>query len=259
MNKKYAVVLALVLFLLSVAQSQDITELDTYQATKVVIVSATQAWTSTAIDLQANDRVEIKVSGIASTWGTNVQKTYWYGPDGNGWAGSAHPFPSAGGFAVIGKLGTSGTPFLVGSIRSFISKVAGSLYLGYNDNQLSDNYGYFVAFITVIRNGAVITNIANPGENRIESFLLEQNYPNPFNPSTTIQYALPKTENVDVRIYNAAGQLVKTIATGEREAGQHSAVWDGRDDTGNSVSSGAYFYQVKAGDFLQAKKMLLIK
>jgi hypothetical protein len=252
--------LASLLFLISVAHPQDITE-TRFQLTKVVVVDATVGWTTTAIDLQVNDKVDIRVAGIASSeWKSNKQTTAWYGPDGNGSAGTGHPFPSAGGWAVIGKLGDSGSPFLVGSIKSFTVNKAGTLFLGYNDNGLGDNFGYFVAFISIVRNGVVVTaKVESAGENHPESFQLEQNYPNPFNPSTTIQYTLPRNENVEIRIYNASGQLVKTFANGVKGAGEYTTIWDGRDEAGNSVSSGAYFYQVKAGEFLQAKKMLLLK
>jgi len=90
-------------------------------------------------------------------------------------------------------------------------------------------------------------------------FALDQNYPNPFNPSTTIQYSLPAREEVSLRIYDQRGRLVRTLASEVQDAGQRAIVWDGRASNGVSVASGVYFYQLKAGDLVQRKKMTLVK
>ncbi|MBI5463574.1 MAG: T9SS type A sorting domain-containing protein, partial [Ignavibacteriales bacterium] len=92
-----------------------------------------------------------------------------------------------------------------------------------------------------------------------EAFVLEQNYPNPFNPSTTISYQLPKESNVELRIYSVLGEAVRTLLSETQAAGYKSVVWDGRGDAGLSVSSGIYFYRLKAGEFVQVRKMLLAK
>ena len=82
---------------------------------------------------------------------------------------------------------------------------------------------------------------------------------NPFNPSTTIEYQPPSRGNVQINIYNSFGQLVRSLVNEQRDAGTHTAVWDGKDNTGKVVSSGAYFYQIRADDAVQAKRMLLLK
>lgn len=91
------------------------------------------------------------------------------------------------------------------------------------------------------------------------AYALEQNYPNPFNPTTTINFALPKAGKVDVTVYNLLGQQVNNLVTGDMPAGVHSVVWDGRNQDGQSVSSGIYFYKITAGDFSQTKKMMMLK
>jgi hypothetical protein len=100
-------------------------------------------------------------------------------------------------------------------------------------------------------------------------FKLAQNYPNPFNPETTISFQLPtnggNTRGVNLAIYDISGKLVKTLINGEKEPGYHSVVWDGKNETGNEVSSGVYFYKIDVAAkghaplFTETKKMLLLK
>jgi hypothetical protein len=90
-------------------------------------------------------------------------------------------------------------------------------------------------------------------------FSLYQNYPNPFNPSTTIEFYLDRTSEVETHILNALGREVRHIDLGRLGHGAHSTVWDGRDDSGYRVSSGLYLYRVKAGSRTLSKKMILLK
>jgi parallel beta-helix repeat protein len=91
-------------------------------------------------------------------------------------------------------------------------------------------------------------------------FELSQNYPNPFNPATTITYQLPN-DGVDVHItiYNILGQVVKTLVNEQKNAGVYSVVWDGKNDEGIAVTSGVYIYQLKSGNFMQSKKLMMLK
>jgi CSLREA domain-containing protein len=91
------------------------------------------------------------------------------------------------------------------------------------------------------------------------SFQLLQNYPNPFNPTTTIRYTLPQQTNVTIAIYNVLGQEVTRLVDGVQPQGYHETSWNGRNGNGLSVSSGIYFYRMKAGDFVEIKKMILMK
>ncbi len=92
-----------------------------------------------------------------------------------------------------------------------------------------------------------------------KEFDLRQNYPNPFNPTTVIEYALPKASEVKIQIYNILGQKVRNLVDESQEAGYKTIHWDGKDDHGNEVSSGVYFYRIEAGDFIKCKKMTLLK
>ncbi len=73
----------------------------------------------------------------------------------------------------------------------------------------------------------------------------------------TIKYEIPTKSNVDIFIYNAVGQKVRTLLSKEQEAGFYEEIWDGKDDVGEKVSSGVYFYQIKAGSYNAVIKMIL--
>jgi hypothetical protein len=89
---------------------------------------------------------------------------------------------------------------------------------------------------------------------------LYQNQPNPFNPSTTISFYLPEETSVRLEIYDLAGRLVDRLIGGERrDAGSYREAWDGRDARGNPVSSGIYFYRLRAGKEMISKKMVLLR
>jgi len=91
------------------------------------------------------------------------------------------------------------------------------------------------------------------------SFSLKQNYPNPFRAKTDIQFILPKSTQVSIKIYDVAGRLVKTLVDGEKSAGSHKAYWDGTDQHAQRVSTGIYFCKFSAGDFNTVKKMILLR
>ena len=85
-------------------------------------------------------------------------------------------------------------------------------------------------------------------------YVLYQNYPNPFNPTTVIRYALPRGADVMLEVYDTTGRLVRTLLRGEQDAGEHEAVFDA-----TGLASGAYFYKLRAGDFTETKKLLIVR
>lgn len=88
---------------------------------------------------------------------------------------------------------------------------------------------------------------------------LRQNHPNPFNAQTTISYQLPGDAVVELAIYDLRGQQVRLLGNGSQARGQHSLMWDGRDDSGRPVPSGIYYYRLEAGDRILTKRMTLMK
>jgi hypothetical protein len=113
-------------------------------------------------------------------------------------------------------------------------------------------------------NPSVLTGVKQAGVPY--SFALMQNYPNPFNPSTTIRYELPVTSKVTIAIYNVLGQKVRTLVNEIQNAGPQLQVWNSKNDAGNSVASGIYFYRIQthglsgsSAAFTATKKMVLLR
>ncbi|MCK5051210.1 MAG: T9SS type A sorting domain-containing protein [Candidatus Cloacimonetes bacterium] len=106
-----------------------------------------------------------------------------------------------------------------------------------------------------------VVEVTNVNNNLIIPLItkLQGNYPNPFNPYTTIKFALHENQNVTLIIYNIRGEKVCTLVSGNLEAGYHNIPWNGKDDSGKTISSGIYFYMMKAGKLAQTKKMILMK
>ncbi|MBN2366035.1 MAG: T9SS type A sorting domain-containing protein [Calditrichaeota bacterium] len=104
----------------------------------------------------------------------------------------------------------------------------------------------------------VVNSLEDPG-NVSSTYRLSQNYPNPFNPSTYISFEIPSSSVVRLDVYNALGQKIRSLINQNIPAGIHRVSWDGKDVYGNEVPAGLYFYQLNAGKFQQARKMLLVK
>ncbi|MFA7543911.1 MAG: FlgD immunoglobulin-like domain containing protein, partial [Candidatus Cloacimonadaceae bacterium] len=104
-------------------------------------------------------------------------------------------------------------------------------------------------------------SMANPENNspQLARLSLKQNYPNPFNPHTNIALSLPQSGALSLKIYNAKGQLVKEVFSGDLPKGEHSFSWDGKDARGRDVASGVYFYTAKTAKDTRTRKMLLMK
>jgi len=84
-------------------------------------------------------------------------------------------------------------------------------------------------------------------------------YPNPFNPVTTLRYDLPEDANVNITIYDMMGRKVKTLINRLQSSGYKSVQWNATNNQGEPVSAGVYLYKIQAGDFVDTKKMILLK
>ncbi|MHB9029994.1 MAG: DUF362 domain-containing protein, partial [Candidatus Latescibacterota bacterium] len=97
-------------------------------------------------------------------------------------------------------------------------------------------------------------NVQDPKTESPRSFVLHQNHPNPFNPYTSIEYVVPRGGRVRLEVYSASGQLMEVLAEGWKAPGSHMAVWNA-----HNRASGTYFYRYRCGDFLETRKMVLLK
>ena len=135
-------------------------------------------------------------------------------------------------------------------------------------NVLIDNsYAYYVTATDFANNEGntsneytlMVTSVDNLKNAIPDEFALGQNYPNPFNPTTSISYQLPVSGNVRLHVYNLNGELVNTLVNGEMAAGYHTVKWNGLTSTGKVIASGVYLYRIQAGDFVQVRKMIMMK
>ena len=124
----------------------------------------------------------------------------------------------------------------------------------YVDRNLTDGK-YFYRLKQLDFNGAYeYSNTIEVDVRTLDNFTLEQNYPNPFNPTTTIGYVLQEKSNAKLTLINAIGEEVSILVNEEQDRGYHSAVLNGK-----NLSSGIYFYRLQAGNFVETKKMILLK
>ena len=107
--------------------------------------------------------------------------------------------------------------------------------------------------------GIELRNGSKSGDGLPQVYALSQNYPNPFNPTTQIDYQVPHAARVTIEVINVIGQRVAMLVDRYHEPGCYSAVWSGTDDNGQSVSSGIYFYRLRAEDVTLSRKMMLVK
>ena len=109
-------------------------------------------------------------------------------------------------------------------------------------------------FSCVANSDSAYVDVEFENNNTPSTYSLTQNYPNPFNPTTTISFSLPEQSNVKVVIYDALGNQVDVITDEVKSAGTHSVNWNAV-----NFASGIYFYKLEAGNFVQARKMILMK
>lgn len=105
----------------------------------------------------------------------------------------------------------------------------------------------------------LVSGIDDGGAPSLSDYSLDQNYPNPFNPSTVIPFKLAKREMVELTIFNNLGQKVRSLVNQDYPAGTHQVKWNGKDDFGQTVPAGVYYYTIQAGEFKDTRKMLIVK
>ncbi|MCK4537226.1 MAG: T9SS type A sorting domain-containing protein, partial [Candidatus Krumholzibacteria bacterium] len=184
--------------------------------------------------------------------------------------------PVINGFDVIDITGTGayslqlpdylGVQYYIGISNSQVNAVAEPMrtsWVGHSFMYVRNGDGGTLARNTLVNaTWEFFENSVNEditGETVPAKYALMQNYPNPFNPTTRIQFNLPGKGQVSLKIYNVAGQLVRSLTNEVWEAGSHTIDWNGKNDLGSSVASGVYFYKIEAGEFQSTKKMVLLR
>ena len=136
------------------------------------------------------------------------------------------------------------------SENSFVGTSDSAVHLIWQDNPANNDDIYYKRNPT----GNIITDVVCISNNFPTEFKLEQNYPNPFNPSTRIQYAISSRQFVQLKVYDVLGNEVATLVNEEKPAGMYNVQF-----TMHNLSSGIYFYQLKAGNYFETKKMIYLK
>jgi hypothetical protein len=104
----------------------------------------------------------------------------------------------------------------------------------------------------------IFTNIED-GISEVRHYRIEQNYPNPFNPTTKIQYQIPVSGFVQLKVYDVLGNEIAELISEEKSKGIYSVDFDTADINGKDITSGVYFYTISVNDFVQTNKMLLLR
>lgn len=130
-----------------------------------------------------------------------------------------------------------------------------TVYVFVQGSSINDSIPYWQCFAIDISSISDIHNTIPVPSKRLKV----KNRPNPFRSSTLIQYTIPKAEYVAIHIYNNRGRLLRALGQKHLQSGTYTVKWDGKDNTGNKMASGEYYYQVVAGEYIATKKMLILK
>jgi hypothetical protein len=214
-------------------------------------------WRTTyAYDVNGNQLSQMTERWRYGVWWPVSRFTYTY--DANGNMLSELRETSENGWVNDARF--SYTYDLVGNLTAYWHERWVSSSWTYEDTPLkpltdsAGNYYEYQGFYITISYRTILTALSSESENVPSDYSLSQNYPNPFNPSTTIRYALPTRSQVTLAVFNTLGQHVALLLQREQEAGYHEAVFNASD-----LASGVYLYRLQAGDFVQTKRLVLVR
>ncbi|MFQ6113390.1 MAG: FlgD immunoglobulin-like domain containing protein [bacterium] len=144
----------------------------------------------------------------------------------------------------------------------FVPTAAAGHSIEYDGDGNSSSDWFEQANPTIGAENGVVTSVNDDVVSIPVEFSLAQNYPNPFNPSTIITYTIPQSVSLTttrLEIFNMLGQKVRTLVNEQQPSGSYSVEWNGRDDSGELLASGVYMYRLSVGEFVDIKKMSLLK
>lgn len=186
---------------------------------------------------------------------------------GNTWTPIPNNIP--GGNSQLAGLAKEGGHWFIGAeVGGIYTSTNGETFVNWSEGLPSGGdttvkaYSFAIAgnYVLAATNWGVFRrpmsqlSVSQGGENQVRAFRLSQNYPNPFNPSTTIRYELPIASDVRLEIFDVLGKKVATLVSERQAAGEQTVTFNT-----NALASGVYFYRLKAGSFIETKKMLLVK
>ncbi|MBI9071109.1 MAG: T9SS type A sorting domain-containing protein [Melioribacteraceae bacterium] len=146
------------------------------------------------------------------------------------------------------------------SLKEYFDQGWEDVYIVFTDGISTDGWGPSLYSVGLSSLKPVVTDVEDVNVNIPTEFTLSQNYPNPFNPSTTINYTIPTTGNVTLRIYDMLGREVITLVNDVQSSGKYTYTWRGENNFGRKVTSGVYFYRVSYNNAQQLiRKMVLLK
>lgn len=215
------------------------------ETTGPVVVAGSPSVSPTPIDIGGAATLTATVSD-ALTGGSNVVAAEW--------SAGASPAAAGSGTAMTGAF--SSVQESVSAALDTNTLPGGATFLWVRGQDAAGNWGNATAHAVQVNGGAVDVAL---GEGPVTELALAQSFPNPFADNTRIHFALPTTENVNLQIYDVGGRLVRTLMDRTVAAGRHRVAWDGRDNAGQTVASGVYFYRLVAGDQERERKMVFVK
>lgn len=239
-----------------------------YGANSTEVQTVKNAWTAVGVNEPPPPPSDFTGTFVAHSYSTphpyRNRRTYTHTITHTGAIGmkvSLQNFATEADYDFVYIKDGSGTTIYTyhGSLGNFVSgPVNGeTITVQLVTDQLVNDYGFDI-------DGYYWNDPANPGITGLtgalpDEYALEQNYPNPFNPTTSISYQLPEAAKVSLNIYDMSGQLVKTLVDEEQSADSYIISWDATNKAGSKVANGIYFYKLRAGNFTQTRRMVLLK
>jgi hypothetical protein len=213
--------------------SRQITSSSTTANYLVKTTDGGRTWSDTISVAPGIDHAQAKVTGVEAIQGTNTVIAVGFTPT------SAKAWISTDNAATWNSLNCPGGVISGADLKNIYAVNASNFFaVGYKN---ISKYGN-------------LTDVDESPKGTPTSYALLQNYPNPFNPSTTISYSVPKSGYVEIKVHDMLGRLVATLVQGEQSVGTHSVSFNA-----SNLSSGAYFYTMRAGDFVSTKSLMLLK
>jgi len=205
-------------------------------------------------------------SNVDDLAGTSLSGTeWWYSfirvlENDSGWNKIVIPLKDIGSAAADGYgsngFWLTGLDGITGNYTFDLDKIRGIGIEVFAQDTIHSDHGGIAQGEFILDNLELIGNLTSVSntENIPERFILNQNYPNPFNPVTRITYTVPATSNISLVVYDVSGREIKTLVNGVETPGNYTVQFDGTD-----LSSGVYFYVISANNFIETKKLILLK